>query len=76
MVASLSYQKDSPNTFGTSLADSNVPSTEGSNLILVEQVGGAIQLEKTLPAQFKIVGAARVDNHSVLGIYLPQKLPS
>jgi outer membrane receptor for ferrienterochelin and colicins len=74
MVASLSYQKDSPNTYGTSLADSNVPGTEGSNLISVEQVGGAIQLEKTLPAQFKIVGAARVDNHSVFGNLFAPKI--
>lgn len=74
MVASMSYQKDSPNTYGTSLADSNVPGTEGSNLISVEQVGGAIQLEKTLPAQFKIVGAARVDNHSVFGNLFAPKI--
>lgn len=66
LVASLTYQKDFPNTFGTSLADSDRPGTEG-NLITIEQIGGAVQLEKTLPAQFKIVAAARVDNHSVFG---------
>lgn len=74
MVASLTYQKDFPNTFGTSLADSDKPGTEGANLITVEQIGGAVQLEKTLPAKFKIVGAARVDNHSVFGNLFAPKI--
>lgn len=74
MVASLSYQKDLPNTFGTSLADSNVPGQEGDNLITVEQIGGAVQFEKTLPAKIKIVAAARVDNHSVFGNLFAPKI--
>lgn len=74
IVASLSYQKDFPNTFGTSLADSNVPGQEGDNLITVEQIGGAVQLEKTLPAKIKIVAAARVDNHSVFGNLFAPKI--
>jgi iron complex outermembrane receptor protein len=58
MVLGGTYQKDNPKTFGTSLADANVP-------IEITQYGGAIQLEKTLPADFKIVGAARLDHHSL-----------
>jgi len=70
----LNYQKDFPNTFGTSLADSNVPGQEGDNLITVEQIGGAVQFEKTLPAKIKIVAAARVDNHSVFGNLFAPKI--
>jgi outer membrane receptor for ferrienterochelin and colicins len=74
MVTSLSYQKDMPNTFGTSLADSDIPGTEGSNLITVEQFGGAVQLEKALPGKVKIVAAARLDNHSVFGNLFAPKI--
>lgn len=74
LVTSFSYQKDFPNTFGTSLADSNVPGTEGSDLIMIEQIGGAVQIEKTLPGKLKLVGAARLDNHSVFGNLFAPKL--
>jgi iron complex outermembrane receptor protein len=58
MVASTSYQKDNPKTYGTSLADAN-------QKVEVTQYGGALQLEKTLPADFKVVAAARLDHHSL-----------
>src|SRR5829696_5981454 len=58
MVASSSYQKDDPKTYGTSLADA-------TQKVEVTQYGGALQLEKTLPADFKIVAAARLDHHSL-----------
>ncbi len=60
LVASASYQKDDPKTFGTSLADA-------TQKVEVTQYGGALQLEKTLPADFKLVTAARLDNHSLFG---------
>ncbi len=60
LVAGVSYQKDNPNTFGTSLADKN-------ELIEVSQFGGVVQLEKKLPAGFRLYGAARYDDHSVFG---------
>lgn len=66
MVASLSYQKDMPNTFGTSLADSQVPGEQGT-LLTVEQFGGALQLDKKLTKGLKLVASARLDNHSVFG---------
>jgi outer membrane receptor for ferrienterochelin and colicins len=60
MVASASYQKDDPKTYGTSLADAN-------QKVEVEQYGGALQLEKNLPLDFKLVTAARLDHHSLFG---------
>lgn len=58
MVMSASYQKDDPKTFGTSLADA-------TQKIAVTQYGVAMQLEKTLPSDFKLVAAARLDHHSL-----------
>jgi outer membrane receptor for ferrienterochelin and colicins len=66
IVASASYQKDKPNTFGTSLADANQTITQ-------YQYGGALQVEKTLPANFKLVLAARQDHHSVFGNFFSPK---
>jgi iron complex outermembrane receptor protein len=60
MVAGATYQKDDPKTFGTSLADAN-------QKVEVTQYGGALQLEKILPADFKLVTAARLDHHSLFG---------
>lgn len=59
-VAGANYQKDDPKTFGTSLADA-------TKKVEVTQYGGALQLEKTLPADFKLVSAARLDHHSLFG---------
>ena len=58
MIAGATYQKDNPNTYGTSLADRD-------QKVEVTQYGAALQLEKTLPADFKLVGAARLDHHSL-----------
>lgn len=67
LVAGLNYQKDNPNTFGTSLADA-------TQKIEVTQFGGALQLEQKLPAGFKLYAAARVDNHSVFGNLFAPKM--
>lgn len=67
LVASASYQEDYPNTFGTSLADSDKPGDKGQNLVRITQFGGAVQLEERLPAGFRVVAGVRLDNHSVFG---------
>lgn len=66
VIAGVNYQNDRPNTFGTSLAD-------GNQLIQVTQLGGVLQIEKTLPADIKLVGSARVDDHSVFGTLFAPK---
>jgi iron complex outermembrane receptor protein len=60
VVAGASYQHDAPKSFGTVLIDAN-------EKVEITQYGGALQLEKTLPADFKIVAAARLDHHSLFG---------
>jgi iron complex outermembrane receptor protein len=60
LVAGVSYQKDAPKTFGTVLIDA-------TQEVKISQFGGALQLEKTLPADFKLVAAARLDHHSLFG---------
>lgn len=67
LVVGMTYQKDKPNTYGTSLIDAN-------QLVEVTQYGGAIQLEKTLPADFKLVAAARLDHHSLFKNMFSPKL--
>lgn len=67
LVVGVSYQKDKPNTYGTSLIDAN-------QLVEVTQYGGAVQLEKTLPADFKLVAAARLDHHSLFKNMFSPKL--
>lgn len=60
MIVGASFQKDLPKTFGTVLIDAN-------EKVEITQFGGAVQLEKTFPADFKLVAAARLDNHSLFG---------
>ncbi|MES2775362.1 MAG: TonB-dependent receptor [Bacteroidota bacterium] len=60
MIVGASYQHDAPKTFGTVLID-------GTEKVEITQYGGAVQLEKTLPADMKLVAAARLDNHSLFG---------
>lgn len=67
LVVGMSYQKDKPNTYGTSLIDAN-------QLVEVTQYGGAVQLEKTLPSDFKLVAAARLDHHSLFKNMFSPKL--
>ncbi|MEQ1797299.1 MAG: TonB-dependent receptor [Lacibacter sp.] len=67
MIVGTTYQKDLPKTFGTVLIDAN-------EKVEITQFGGAIQLEKTLPADFKLVAAARLDNHSLFGNMFSPKL--
>lgn len=67
MIAGVTYQKDNPKTFGTVLVDA-------SEKVEITQYGGAVQLEKTLPADIKLVGAARLDHHSLFGDLFAPKL--
>jgi len=60
MVAGVTYQHDAPKTYGTVLIDAN-------EKVEITQYGGALQLEKTLPFDMKLVAAARLDNHSLFG---------
>lgn len=60
LITSATYQKDDPKTYGTSLADAQ-------QKVEVSQYGAALQLEKTLPADFKLFAAARLDHHSLFG---------
>jgi outer membrane receptor for ferrienterochelin and colicins len=66
-VAGATYQKDNPKTFGTSLIDAD-------QTFEITQYGGALQLEKNLPLDFKIVTAARLITIVYLEICLHQKL--
>ena len=59
-IVGATYQHDAPKTFGTVLIDK-------TEKVEITQYGGAVQLEKTLPADFKLVAAARLDNHSLFG---------
>jgi len=67
LVAGLSYQKEKPNSYGTTLVDSN-------RRIYVTQWGGVVQLEKTLPWNIRFIGAARLDNHTNFGNLFSPKL--
>ncbi len=67
MIVGGTYQKDAPKTFGTVLIDK-------TEKVEITQYGGAIQLEKTLPADFKIVAAARLDHHSLFGSLFSPKV--
>lgn len=67
VVAGFNYQLDNPNTYGTSLIDMN-------ETFDITQYGGALQLEKTLPAKFKFVAAARLDHHSLFDNMFSPKL--
>jgi iron complex outermembrane receptor protein len=60
VVAGVTYQHDAPKTYGTVLIDAN-------EKVEITQYGGALQLEKTLPFDIKLVAAARLDNHSLFG---------
>ncbi len=69
-IVGFNYQLDRPNTFGTSLADGINPTTLSAKLIRIEQIGGAIQVERKLPfldERIKVFAAARLDNHNVFG---------
>ncbi|MEK7225883.1 MAG: TonB-dependent receptor, partial [Bacteroidota bacterium] len=67
MIIGATYQKDAPKTFGTVLIDK-------TEKVEITQYGGALQLEKTLPADFKLVVAARLDHHSLFGSLFSPKV--
>lgn len=56
MIAGVSFQRDQANSNGTYLYD-----RDGD--IIINQVGGVLQIEKPFAKIFKFVGAARVDKH-------------
>ena len=67
LVAGLSYQKDKPRAYGITLVDS-------SQRIYVTQYGAALQLEKKLPWNMRLVGAMRWDHHSNFGNFFSPKI--
>lgn len=67
LVAGLSYQKEKPNSYGTTLVDKD-------RRIYVTQWGGVVQLEKTFARGIRFIGAARLDNHSNFGNLFSPKL--
>ncbi|HEX6848179.1 MAG TPA: TonB-dependent receptor [Chitinophagaceae bacterium] len=67
LIAGISYQKEKPKTFGYSLVDKD-------QRIYVTQAGGVVQLEKKLPWDLRLIGAARFDNHSNFGNFFSPKL--
>jgi iron complex outermembrane receptor protein len=67
LVAGLSYQKERPYAYGIGLIDS-------FQRITITQTGAVLQLEKTLPGDIRLIGAARVDHHSNFGNFLSPRL--
>jgi outer membrane receptor for ferrienterochelin and colicins len=67
LVTGLSYQKEKPNSSGTTLVDA-------AKRIYVTQWGGVVQLEKSLPHGIRFIGAARLDNHTNYGTLFSPKL--
>jgi iron complex outermembrane receptor protein len=67
LVTGLSYQKDKPRSYGTSLVD-------GFQRIYVTQVGAVLQLEKNLQWGLRLFSAVRWDNHSNFGNFYSPKL--
>jgi outer membrane receptor for ferrienterochelin and colicins len=62
LVAGFSFQKDKPNGYGIGLIDS-------SQRITTTQYGTVLQLEKKLPWNLRLIGAARFDHHSNFGSF-------
>lgn len=60
LVAGLTYQLDRPNGYGFTLIDS-------FQKISIIQYGSVVQLDKTLPRDFRFVATTRFDHHSDMG---------
>lgn len=67
LVTGLSTQLDRPRAFGNTLVDS-------FERIKINQFGMVMQLEKKLPWDIRIVGAARYDHHTNFNSYFSPKL--
>lgn len=67
LVGGMSYQKEKPNSFGVTLVDKD-------RRIYITQSGAVIQLEKSLPWNMRLIGAARFDNHSNFGNFFSPKI--
>lgn len=66
-IASIDFQQQRPNGFGITLVDKD-------QRIQLNQLGGALQVEKELPWQMRLIGALRFDHHDKLGNFLAPKL--
>jgi outer membrane receptor for ferrienterochelin and colicins len=62
LVTGLTYQLDRPNGYGLTLIDS-------FQKISIAQYGAVIQLDKSLPWNFRLVATCRLDHHSDLGSF-------
>jgi outer membrane receptor for ferrienterochelin and colicins len=59
-IAGFQYQRDIADSKGTYLLDADGP-------IEIDQFGGYLQLERQFGTNFKVVAAARLDNHDLYG---------
>jgi iron complex outermembrane receptor protein len=67
LVGGLSYQKEKPYSYGVSLVDS-------FQRITITQYGAVLQLEKSLPWDLRLIGAARLDVHSNFGTFFSPRI--
>ena len=67
LISGFSYQSDMPRAFGITLVDS-------FQKINITQAGAVVQLEKALPLDLRLVGAARWDYHSNFGNFFSPKI--
>ncbi|HEX3164687.1 MAG TPA: TonB-dependent receptor, partial [Chitinophagaceae bacterium] len=67
LVTGLNYQLEKPNGFGINLLDT-------FRHIRITQYGAVLQLDKSLPWNFRFIGALRYDHHSNYGDFFSPKL--
>jgi outer membrane receptor for ferrienterochelin and colicins len=63
LVAGLNYQREAPNGYGINLVDKLTK-------IRIDQYGGVLQLEESLPWKMRLMAATRVDYHSNFGTFV------
>ena len=63
LVAGLNYQREAPNGYGITLVDKLTK-------IRIDQYGGVLQLEQSLPWKMRFMAATRVDYHSNFGTFV------
>lgn len=70
-IAGIQYQRDAANSNGTYLLDRN---KEGNiEDIIIGQIGGYVQLDYKIGSNFKVVAAARADQHDLYGFnFIPK----
>ena len=67
LVTGLNYQLEKPNGFGINLLDT-------FHHVRITQYGAVLQLDKSLPWNFRFIGALRYDHHSNYGDFFSPKL--